>query len=59
VSKSALSEHVSALTDAGVVGVSNSPADKRARRTALTEVGRESFDAYLRRLEAIVRAARG
>ena len=59
VSKSALSKHVSALTDAGVVEVSNSPADKRARRIALTDAGRASFDDYLRRLEAIVRAARG
>lgn len=59
VSKSALSKHVSALTDAGVVAVTNSPADQRARRVALTEGGRESFDAYLRRLEEIVRSARG
>lgn len=59
VSKSALSKHVSALTDAGVVVVTNSPTDQRARRIALTEAGRESFDAYLRQLEEIVRAARG
>lgn len=58
-SKSALSKHVSALSDAGVVVVTNSPADKRARRIALTEAGRDSFDAYLRRLEEIVRSARG
>jgi len=58
VSKSALSKHVSALTDAGVVVVTNSPTDKRARRIALSEAGRESFDAYLRRLEEIVRSAR-
>lgn len=57
-SKSALSKHVSALTDAGVVVVTNSPADKRARRVALSEAGRESFDVYLRRLEEIVRSAR-
>ncbi|MBF4460503.1 transcriptional regulator [Pseudoclavibacter sp. VKM Ac-2867] len=59
VSKSALSKHVSALTEAGVVAVTNSPADRRARRIALTGTGRESFDAYLRRLEEIVRSARG
>lgn len=59
VSKSALSKHVSALTDAGVVVVTNSPTDKRARRIALSDTGRESFDAYLRRLEEIVRSARG
>jgi len=59
VSKSALSKHVSALTDAGIVTVTSSPADKRARRIALSDAGRESFDAYLRRLEEIVRSARG
>lgn len=59
VRKSALSKHVSALTEAGVVVVTNSPADKRVRRIALSEAGRESFDAYLRRLEQIVRSARG
>lgn len=58
ISKSALSKHVSALTDAGVVVVTNSPADKRARRIALTDAGRDSFDAYLRQLEEIVRSAR-
>lgn len=59
VSKSALSKHVSALTDAGIVAVVSSPADKRARRISLTDAGRESFDAYLKRLEKIVRDARG
>ncbi|MDF2697243.1 transcriptional regulator [Microbacterium sp. MYb66] len=59
VSKSALSKHVSALTDAGVVVVTSSPTDRRARRIALSETGRESFNAYLRRLEDIVRSARG
>lgn len=58
VSKSALSKHVSALTDAGVVVVTNSPTDQRARRIALSDAGRKSFDAYLRRLEEIVRSAR-
>ncbi|WP_371131266.1 MarR family winged helix-turn-helix transcriptional regulator [Microbacterium sp.] len=59
VSKSALSKHVSALTDAGVVVVANSPTDRRARRIALTDAGRRSFDAYLQRLDEIVRSARG
>ncbi|RKN69668.1 MarR family transcriptional regulator [Microbacterium sp. CGR2] len=59
VSKSALSKHVSALTDAGVIAVVNSPDDKRARRISLTELGRRSFDAYLKQLEQIVREARG
>lgn len=59
VSKSALSKHISALTDAGVVVVGNIPTDKRARRIALTDAGRKSFDAYLQRLEEIVRSARG
>ena len=59
VSKSALSKHVSALADAGVVDVTNSPSDKRGRRIALSGAGREAFDAYLRRLEEIVRSARG
>jgi len=59
VSKSALSKHVSALTDAGVVVVANSPTDKRARRISLTDAGRRSFDAYLQRLDEIVRSARG
>jgi DNA-binding MarR family transcriptional regulator len=59
VSKSALSKHVSALTEAGVVVITHNPADKRVRRIALSDAGRESFDAYLRRLEEIVRSARG
>lgn len=59
VSKSALSKHVSALAEAGVVVVTSSPADRRVRRISLSESGRESFDAYLRRLEEIVRVARG
>ncbi|QTE28607.1 MarR family winged helix-turn-helix transcriptional regulator [Pengzhenrongella sicca] len=59
VSKSALSKHISALADAGVVVITSSPADKRTRRIALTEFGRESFDTYLHRLEEIVRSARG
>lgn len=59
VSKSALSKHISALTDAGVVVVTSSPTDRRARRIALSDAGREAFDAYLRRLEEIVRSARG
>jgi DNA-binding MarR family transcriptional regulator len=58
VSKSALSKHISALTDAGVVAVTSGPSDKRVRRIELTDAGRESFDAYLRRLEEIVRSAR-
>lgn len=59
VSKSALSKHVSALAAAGVVSVENSPTDGRVRRIALTEPGRLSFDAYLQRLEELVRTARG
>lgn len=59
LSKSALSKHVAALAEAGVVVVTRSPADKRVRRIALSESGRESFDTYLRRLEEIVRLARG
>lgn len=59
ISKSALSKHISALTDAGVVVVTSSPNDKRVQRVALSESGRESFDTYLRGLEEIVRSARG
>ncbi|WP_198671755.1 MarR family winged helix-turn-helix transcriptional regulator [Desertihabitans aurantiacus] len=59
VSKSALSKHVSALAEAGIVVVTNAPTDKRVRRIALSEQGRQSFDAYLRRLEQIVQSARG
>ncbi|WP_218714127.1 transcriptional regulator [Arthrobacter sp. BF1] len=59
VSKSSLSKHISALTDAGVVVLTNSPTDKRARRISLSDTGRESFNIYLQRLEEIVRMARG
>lgn len=58
-SKSALSKHLSALAEAGVVTVSTSPTDGRVRRIALSDRGRESFNAYLRRLDEIVRSARG
>ena len=57
VSKSALSKHLSALSDAGVVSVSQSAADKRGRRVALTQAGRSDFDAYLGTLETLVRNA--
>lgn len=59
LSKSALSKHVSALAEADVVVVTSSPADKRGRRIALSDFGRESFDTYLRSLEEIVRLVRG
>lgn len=58
VSKSALSKHLSILTDAGIVTVSQSAADKRGRRVALTTHGRAAFDAYLSYLEQLVRNAR-
>ena len=57
-SKSALSKHLSALTDAGIVDVSQATADRRARRVALTVQGRTDFDSYLAALERIVRQAR-
>ena len=59
VSKSSLSKHISALADSGVMTVEKSPADRRVRRLALSEPGRESFDLYLQRLEDLVRSARG
>lgn len=57
VSKSALSKHLSALSDAGVVTVSQSVADKRGRRVSLTPAGRSDFNDYLGTLEALVRNA--
>lgn len=59
VSKSSLSKHVSALADAGIIVVENSPADRRVRRLSLSEPGRESFNVYLQQLEDLVRSARG
>lgn len=59
VSKSSLSKHISALADAGIITIENSPADRRVRRLSLSEPGRESFDVYLQQLEDLVRAARG
>ncbi|HXH34191.1 MAG TPA: transcriptional regulator [Plantibacter sp.] len=58
VSKSALSKHLSALADAGMVDVGQTAADKRGRRVVLTGRGRAEFDVYLEALEAIVRNAR-
>lgn len=58
VSKSALSKHLSMLSDAGMVTVSQSATDKRGRRVALTAQGRAAFDAYLSYLEHLVRSAR-
>jgi DNA-binding MarR family transcriptional regulator len=57
-SKSALSKHLSALADAGVIEVSQNATDKRGRRVALTARGRTEFEAYLEGLERIVRNAR-
>ncbi len=57
-SKSALSKHLSALADAGVIEVSQAPADKRARRVALSVQGRSDFGSYITNLERIVRQAR-
>ncbi len=57
-SKSALSKHLSTLSDAGVIDVSQATADKRGRRIALTFQGRSDFDSYLANLERIVRQAR-
>ena len=45
--------------DAGVMTVEKSPADRRVRRLALSEPGRESFDLYLQQLEDLDRSARG
>lgn len=59
VSKSSLSKHISALADAGIITIENSPADRRVRRLSLSEPGRESFDVYLQQLEDLVRSARG
>ncbi|ROR80101.1 transcriptional regulator, ArsR family /transcriptional regulator [Plantibacter flavus] len=59
VSKSALSKHLSALADAGVVEVGKSDTDRRGRRVALTMQGRAAFETYLDALTAIVRDARG
>jgi len=58
-SKSGLSKHLSALAGAGVITVSPNESDRRGRRIALTPQGRAEFDAYLGRLEQIVRSARG
>lgn len=58
VSKSALSKHLSVLTDAGIVTVSPSATDRRGRRVALTAHGRAAFEAYLSHLEDLVRNAR-
>lgn len=57
-SKSALSKHLSALSDAGVVEVSKGTRDKRGRRVVLTTEGRSAFNSYLAYLECIVRNAR-
>lgn len=59
VSKSALSKHLSALADAGVVEASRTDADKRGRRFSLTPQGRSDFNAYLGMLTRIVRNAQG
>ena len=59
VSKSSLSKHISALADAGIITIENSPADRRVRRLSLSEPGRESFNVYLQQLEDLVRSARG
>lgn len=58
-SKSGLSKHLAALASAGVISMSPNESDRRGRRIALTPQGRAEFDAYLARLELIVRAARG
>lgn len=58
VSKSALSKHLSALSHASVVSISQGTTDKRGRRVALTAQGRSTFDSYLAHLEHIVRSAR-
>lgn len=57
VSKSALSKHLSALSDSGVIDVSQTASDKRGRRVALTTHGRSDFDSYLATLAIIVRNA--
>ena len=59
VSKSALSKHLSALPAGRIIAITNSAHDKRVRRIALTESGREAFDTYLQSLEQIVHAAKG
>lgn len=59
VSKSALSKHLSALVEAGVVEVGRTDADKRGRRFSLTAQGRSEFNAYLGMLTRIVRNAQG
>ncbi|MBD8100805.1 MULTISPECIES: transcriptional regulator [unclassified Plantibacter] len=58
VSKSALSKHLSALADAGVIEVGKSDTDRRGRRIALTMEGRVAFESYLDALDAIVQRAR-
>jgi DNA-binding MarR family transcriptional regulator len=58
VSKSALSKHLSALAEAGVVEVGKSDTDRRGRRIALTADGRVAFESYLDALDAIVQRAR-
>ncbi len=58
VSKSALSKHLSALAEAGVVEVGKSDTDRRGRRIALTPEGRVAFESYLDALDAIVQRAR-
>lgn len=59
VSKSALSKHLSALADSGVIDIGKSDTDRRGRRIALTAQGRAAFEAYLDALTAIVQHARG
>lgn len=56
-SKPALSKHLSALADAGVVALSQEMTDKRGRRVILTAHGHSAFSFYLERLERLVRNA--
>ncbi|MET0353618.1 transcriptional regulator [Plantibacter flavus] len=58
VSKSALSKHLSALADAGVIEIGKSDTDRRGRRIALTAEGRVAFESYLDALGTIVQRAR-
>lgn len=57
VSKSSLSKHLSTLSEAGVVSISQNATDKRGRRVSLTQAGRSGFNAYLVTLRDLVQSA--
>ncbi|MCY7343632.1 MAG: transcriptional regulator [Pseudonocardia sp.] len=58
-SDSALSKQISALEAAGYVESRKDHAARRSTSVRLTPHGRDSFDAYLATLEALVARARG